>query len=128
MRTLVQNKVMFGHFEGISIVNSRTLSVILDDKLEPSVGSTVGSGLNLSILFLVPEFDSDFPRGYTAILTPPEFPAFSCEEKEIIFELDEDSEATRTALLPCGHLDFESAVTAQNNEFKAVFVARIHAC
>ena len=27
-----------------------------------------------------------------------------------------------------GHLDFESAVTAQNDEFKAVLIARIHAC
>ena len=27
-----------------------------------------------------------------------------------------------------GNLDFESAVTAQNDEFKAVFIARIHAC
>ena len=24
-------------------------------------------------------------------------------------------------ILPCGHLDFESAVTAQNDEFKAIF-------
>ena len=29
--------------------------------------------------------------------------------------------------LPCGHLDFESAVTAQNDEFRAVLIARIHA-
>ena len=28
--------------------------------------------------------------------------------------------------LPCGHIDFESAVTAQNHGFKAVFMARIH--
>ena len=32
------------------------------------------------------------------------------------------------AFLPCGHLDFESAVTAQNDEFKAVLTAPIHAC
>ena len=31
------------------------------------------------------------------------------------------------AFLPCGHLDFMSAVTAQNDEFKAVLIARIHA-
>ena len=31
------------------------------------------------------------------------------------------------AFLPCGHLDSESAVTAQNDECKAVFIARIHA-
>ena len=35
---------------------------------------------------------------------------------------------TDTAEIPCGHLDFESVVTAQNDEFKAVFIARIHAC
>ena len=28
---------------------------------------------------------------------------------------------------PCGHPDFESAVTAQNDEFKAVLIARFHA-
>ena len=32
------------------------------------------------------------------------------------------------AFLPCGHLDFESAVTSQNDEFKAGFIASIHAC
>ena len=31
------------------------------------------------------------------------------------------------AFLPCGQLDFESAVTEQNDEFKAVLIARIHA-
>ena len=30
--------------------------------------------------------------------------------------------------LLCGHLDFESAVTAQSDEFKAVLIASIHAC
>ena len=30
--------------------------------------------------------------------------------------------------LLCGHLDFESAVTASNDEFKAVLIARTHAC
>ena len=30
--------------------------------------------------------------------------------------------------LPCGHLDIHWAVTTQNDEFKAVFTARIHAC
>ena len=29
------------------------------------------------------------------------------------------------AFLPCGHLDFESAVKAQNDEFKGVFIACI---
>ena len=29
---------------------------------------------------------------------------------------------------PCRHLDFEWAVTAQNDTFKAVLIARIHAC
>ena len=29
--------------------------------------------------------------------------------------------------LPCGQLDFESAVTTRNDQFKAVFIARIHA-
>ena len=42
-----------------------------------------------------------------------------------------DARAVRTprkhAFLPCGHLDFESAVTAQIDEFKAVLIARIHA-
>ena len=33
----------------------------------------------------------------------------------------------RYASLPCGHFNFESAVTAQNDEFKAVLIARIHA-
>ena len=32
------------------------------------------------------------------------------------------------AFLPYGHLDFGSAVTAQNDEFKAVLIALIHAC
>ena len=32
------------------------------------------------------------------------------------------------AFLPCGYLDFESAVTAKIDEFKAVLIARIHAC
>ena len=32
------------------------------------------------------------------------------------------------AFLACGHLDFESAVTAQNDEFKEVLIARIHTC
>ena len=31
------------------------------------------------------------------------------------------------ALLPCGHLAFGSAVTAQNGEFRPVLIARIHA-
>ena len=31
------------------------------------------------------------------------------------------------AFLQCGHLNFDSAVTAQNDEFKPVFIARIHA-
>ena len=35
--------------------------------------------------------------------------------------------ARKYAFLPCGHLDFESAATAQNDEFKAVFIARAHA-
>ena len=35
------------------------------------------------------------------------------------------SESYTTAFLPSGHLDFESAFTAQNDEFKAVFVARL---
>ena len=30
------------------------------------------------------------------------------------------------ASLPCGHLDFESAVAAQKDEFKAVSTARLH--
>ena len=30
--------------------------------------------------------------------------------------------------LLCSHRDFESAVTAQNDEFKAVFIAHIHTC
>ena len=30
--------------------------------------------------------------------------------------------------LPCGLLGFESAVIVRNDEFKAVFIARIHAC
>ena len=29
--------------------------------------------------------------------------------------------ARKDAFLPCGHLDFESAVTAQNDEFKVSF-------
>ena len=34
-----------------------------------------------------------------------------------------------TLFLPCGHFDFESAITAQNDVFKAVFIlARIHVC
>ena len=32
----------------------------------------------------------------------------------------------KKAFLPCGHLDFESSVTTQNDEFMAVFVARLH--
>ena len=28
----------------------------------------------------------------------------------------------------CGHFDFESTVTGQNDEFKAVLIARIHVC
>ena len=32
------------------------------------------------------------------------------------------------AFLPCGQLDLESAVTARNDAFNAVFIARIHAC
>ena len=31
------------------------------------------------------------------------------------------------ASLPCGHLNFESAVTAQNDECKEVLIARFHA-
>ena len=33
-----------------------------------------------------------------------------------------------TAFLPSGHLDLESAVTAQDDEFKDSLIARIHAC
>ena len=32
----------------------------------------------------------------------------------------------KNASQPCGHLDFESAVTAQNDEFKAVLITRLH--
>ena len=32
-----------------------------------------------------------------------------------------------TLFLPCGHLDFQSAVTARNDEFKGSLIARIHA-
>ena len=28
--------------------------------------------------------------------------------------------------LKCGHLDLESAATEQNDEFKAIFIARFH--
>ena len=31
----------------------------------------------------------------------------------------------RYAFLPCGHVDFESAVTEQNDEFKAVFIVDV---
>ena len=31
-------------------------------------------------------------------------------------------------LFACGHLDSESADTAQYDEFKAVLIARIHTC
>ena len=30
----------------------------------------------------------------------------------------------KSAFLPCGHLDFESAVTVRNDEFKAVLIAQ----
>ena len=32
------------------------------------------------------------------------------------------------AFLPCGHLDFQSAVTAQNDKFEGSLIARIYAC
>ena len=32
------------------------------------------------------------------------------------------------AFLPCGHLDFESAIAAQKTNSRAILIARIHAC
>ena len=39
-------------------------------------------------------------------------------------DADDDGTPRINAFLPCGHLDFESAITARNGELNAVFIDR----
>ena len=55
-----------------------------------------------------------YPRNGTQ-LTP------ACPSLNIPVWFDFKGNRWKHAFLPCGHLDFESAVTAQNDEFKGRF-------
>ena len=43
----------------------------------------------------------------------------------VAVQLYTDQTPRKYAFSPCSHLDYESADTAQNDEFKAVLIARI---
>ena len=70
---------------------------------------TVSLGVDISSNYAHTSFSTSIPVFFFHVGVPLYFPT-----------------PQEYALLPCGHLGFESAVTAQNDNFKAVFIASLH--